>query len=629
MDSKSLHLRRSGLLAGMLALAMLVACGGGQGGYADTGSVASGSEQVSGSDGAVKFEYVLGHFESGVGGLASFDTAGNENNAVTLAASSLHATQGTGTVAATLNANAAMIGLTPLPLTDWREYRSVLVDVYSDKAIAAADIALVTKSGTGWTWCLLPAAQGVKAGAKTTLSFQLDWRQTANCHSGTAAGDVKAVYVKVGGGTGNVVYVDNLRVTKAVRVMALGDSITGAPGCWRKKLLELLPAGSRIDMVGVRRNTVSECGADWDSENAAFGGMRVTTIGPAIGLAGAARTDRVKVSDGVASPGNLEVWLEQTRPDLVMMNLATNDLGNNVAPSTILTGYDTLIAQIRASNPKTRILVAKIGLFNPRTAAWTCIDCSARAAAFNTALDAWAQCATTVDSPVSVVDLATGWAERRMTGDGVHPNAIGHTIMANLWKSAVETSEANFDQTGPGPARWCAGPGPDIANGTASGSTYTITSFKTGLGSFTLLTNAGVPASEARVQLDTLADHATEGAHSASVMIAAQPPGGWTGFASESNGGVADWAGYRYLRFDVRTGDTAFAGSVVVQTIDGDNWTWCESSNANIAPNSAGTLTLDLASCSGAKWAAIGRFQLAITGSPGTFHVDNVRLDAN
>lgn len=625
MDVNSLCQRRAGMLAvaTILVLSMLSACGG-KGGYSDTATVSNGSNQDAVTPGGSKLEFVLADPEGGLDGLASFDTNGIKKDSLSLAVSTQHATRGSASVAATLNADAAMIGRESLPLSDWRGYRSLLVDIYSDRAIVASDIALVTKSGPQWSWCALPAAQGVKAGAKTTLSFPLDWHVNANCDPGVDQASVRAVYLKIGGGAGNVVYVDNFRVTKAVRAMALGDSITGSPGCWRKKLLDGLSATTLIDMVGVRRNA-SDCGGDWDSESAAFGGMRVTTDGASIGLAGARRTDTVKTSDGNAAPGNLEVWLEQTRPDLVMMNLGTNDLGGNATPASILAGYDSLLAQMRASNPKAHLLVAKVGLFNPRTPAWTCPDCPARAAAFNTALDAWAQCATTVDSPVAVVDLATGWDEASMTNDGVHPNDMGHVAMARLWKSSVETGYANFDQMGPRPAGWCSAPGPDIANGTASGGTYTITSFKTDLGSFEVLDNAAKPTADATARLDTVAAHANEGSYSARVTITAQPVGGWTGFASMSNGGVANWSGYKFLKFDVKTADTPFEGSVVVQT--GTGWTWCEGPKMSIGANAAGTVALDLSTCSGADWSMVGRFQLAITGQPGTFYIDNVRLD--
>lgn len=280
MSSNSLRPRRLGLLAAALVLSLLAACGG-KGGYSDTAAVPGNTSQIVDSDVASKFEFVLADFEGGVGGLASFDTAGNASGAVTLAASTLHFTHGAGSVAATLNADAAMIGLTPLPISDWREYRSVLVGVYSDKAIAAADIALVTKSGSGWTWCALPAAQGVTGGAKTTLSFPLDWRQTANCLAGTAAGDVKGVYLKIGGGTGNVVYVNNLRITKAVRVMALGDSITGAPGCWRKKLLEGLrrhPGSTWSVCSGTPIATVARTGTAKTPASVACGSPRLARL---------------------------------------------------------------------------------------------------------------------------------------------------------------------------------------------------------------------------------------------------------------------------------------------------------------------------------------------------------------
>ncbi len=170
-------------------------------------------------------------------------------------------------------------------------------------------------------------------------------------------------------------------------------------------------------------------------------------------------------------------------------------------------------------------------------------------------------------------------------------------------------------------------PNNDIADGTVSGITYTITSFKTGLGSFVAVDNSGADASHsnATLTLDT-ATHGSEGSVSANLTITSMPAGAnpWIGITSKNNGGLADWSPYRYLRFSVTTGVAGYNGEAAIKT--GSGYTWCDAkSPTSIAANSTGTVTLDLTTCSGANLADVKEF-LIYSSTTGTFYIDNVRL---
>jgi lysophospholipase L1-like esterase len=200
----------------------------------------------------------------------------------------------------------------------------------------------------------------------------------------------------------------------AIKIMPLGDSITGNPGCWRAILWNRLQSSgfTNIDFVGTLNN-MNDCGVAFDGDNEGHGGFLATNI---------------------ASQNQLPPWLAATNPDVVMIQLGTNDVWNNIAPATILAAFSTLIDQARANNPNVRVIVAQITPLNPTG----CADCPQRVINFNAAIPAWASAKSTSQSPVTVVDLWTGFDTATDTADGVHPNATtGFQKVANSWYPAI------------------------------------------------------------------------------------------------------------------------------------------------------------------------------------------------
>ncbi|RPA71435.1 SGNH hydrolase [Ascobolus immersus RN42] len=196
-----------------------------------------------------------------------------------------------------------------------------------------------------------------------------------------------------------------------VKIMPLGDSITGNPGCWRATLYNgLVAAGGAyadIDMVGTLDNS-GHCGVPFDGGNEGHGGYLAT---------------------GIADQNQLVPWLAATNPDIVMMMLGTNDVWSAKSPATITTAFSKLVDQMRANNPKMKILVAQILPMTPSG----CNDCNDRVRAFNAVLPDWATSKGTADSPITVVDHFSGINTSTDTGDGVHPNESGSTKIANKW----------------------------------------------------------------------------------------------------------------------------------------------------------------------------------------------------
>ncbi|MFC3381891.1 SGNH/GDSL hydrolase family protein [Couchioplanes azureus] len=194
-----------------------------------------------------------------------------------------------------------------------------------------------------------------------------------------------------------------------VRIMPLGDSITGSPGCWRALLWRRLPA-RRVDFVGTR--PARPCGFAHDGRHEGHSGYLATDV---------------------AARGLLPGWLSATDPDVVMMHLGTNDVWRHRSAAAILAAFTTLVGQMRAANPRMTILVAQVLPMDPAG----CAGCARRVAALNAAVPGWAAALSTPRSPIAVVDQWTGFDTAADTSDGVHPNRAGDRKIAARWYPAL------------------------------------------------------------------------------------------------------------------------------------------------------------------------------------------------
>ncbi len=218
-----------------------------------------------------------------------------------------------------------------------------------------------------------------------------------------------------------------------VRVMPLGDSITGSPGCWRALLWNRLQSAGHTNVDFVGTLGPQGCGQPYDGDNEGHGGYLVTNV---------------------ANQNLLPGWLSATRPDIVLMHFGTNDVWSNIAPATILAAYGRLVDQMRASNPTMRILVAKIIPMAPSS----CPECGQRVVALNSAIDGWAAGKTTGQSPIVVVDQWTGFSTAADTYDGVHPNATGDRKMSDGWYPALVAALTGGPTPTPTPTRTATPP---------------------------------------------------------------------------------------------------------------------------------------------------------------------------
>ncbi|MBB6474789.1 cellulose binding domain-containing protein [Sphaerisporangium rubeum] len=208
-----------------------------------------------------------------------------------------------------------------------------------------------------------------------------------------------------------------------VKIMPLGDSITGSPGCWRALLWNrLVQAGyTGLDFVGTL--PPQGCGVSYDGDNEGHGGALVTNV---------------------ADQNQLPAWLSATNPDIVLMHFGTNDVWSNRPTQTILAAYSKLVDQMRANNPRMKILVAKI---IPMSVS-SCPECGNRVISLNADIPAWAAAKSTSASPIVVVDHWTAFSTAQNTYDGVHPNASGDQKMSDAWYPPLKSLLDGVTPTG-------------------------------------------------------------------------------------------------------------------------------------------------------------------------------------
>lgn len=110
-----------------------------------------------------------------------------------------------------------------------------------------------------------------------------------------------------------------------------------AQGCWRALLWKKLQENNvqNTDFVGTLKG--QGCGFEYDGENEGHGGLLVTDI---------------------ARENMLEGWLRETKPDVVMMHLGTNDVWSDKKPDEIVGAFDKLVDNMRESKATMKILVS-------------------------------------------------------------------------------------------------------------------------------------------------------------------------------------------------------------------------------------------------------------------------------
>ncbi|KAH7402256.1 SGNH hydrolase-type esterase domain-containing protein [Phaeosphaeria sp. MPI-PUGE-AT-0046c] len=200
-----------------------------------------------------------------------------------------------------------------------------------------------------------------------------------------------------------------------IRYMPFGDSITEII-CWRAKLWEKLQSTewATVNWVGSGKTENNCKDTKYDRDNEGHSGFLAIDI---------------------ANKGQLDGWLKTNPADVITMHLGTNDIvQQNKGVTDIIAAFTKLVATMRTSNPKMKIIVAQIipigiGSYNSKIQQ------------LNTAIIPWAQGLNKTESPIWVVDQYTGFSTSDLR-DGVHPNDAGDVKMTNVWYPAILTAFA-------------------------------------------------------------------------------------------------------------------------------------------------------------------------------------------
>ncbi|MGH2565850.1 MAG: SGNH/GDSL hydrolase family protein, partial [Ginsengibacter sp.] len=140
--------------------------------------------------------------------------------------------------------------------------------------------------------------------------------------------------------------------------------------------------------------------------------------------------------------GNLKTWLQIYTPDIVLMELGTNDVFQCRKVKDMIKDLSTIIELLRKKNNNVKIFVAQIPPLGPQ---WSekklCNNDTAYAQVImelNKAIASFTNKDSTPQSPVIAVDQFTGIDPKTDMFDDIHPNEKGEKIMAERWFEKIK-----------------------------------------------------------------------------------------------------------------------------------------------------------------------------------------------
>ncbi len=190
---------------------------------------------------------------------------------------------------------------------------------------------------------------------------------------------------------------------KAIKIMPVGDSITSGassggyrPSLWNK----YVAAGKNVNFVGSARS-----GNLTDQDHEGHAGWRIHQI-----------------------DANIVNWVQQAQPDIVLLMIGTNDMGQSDA-STAHIRLSGLIDNIADTKPGVKIFVASIPLRTDTT------SLTERIATFNAAIPPMVAAKVSEGKDVYFVDIHSVLTAGDLS-DGIHPNGAGYEKVATAWFDA-------------------------------------------------------------------------------------------------------------------------------------------------------------------------------------------------
>jgi len=138
--------------------------------------------------------------------------------------------------------------------------------------------------------------------------------------------------------------------------------------------------------------------------------------------------------------GNITEWLTTYSPDIVLLELGTNDVFQCRTTEEVEKDFTALVQTFRKKNPKIKIIVGNV---LPMGKLWGDKDLCGKGiyskaiTEMNVMFTRFVSQHTTTASPVVLVDLYSGLNDEKYLYDAIHPNNEGEAIMATLWLKAL------------------------------------------------------------------------------------------------------------------------------------------------------------------------------------------------
>jgi hypothetical protein len=218
------------------------------------------------------------------------------------------------------------------------------------------------------------------------------------------------------------------------KVMSLGDSLCAGNITVLRDTVAKTKFGSTIDWVGTKKD-----GAYKDPDNECRGGWSAAQVLQQPGA-------NVRLPSWEGKPGSIGNWVQETKPDVVLMMLGTNDFfGSDVRgdnTSGVLTkSLQGIIDGIFAVRPNARIVVASIPPFK-----WDVqkgVDTSKPKTEANAFLKRYVASLSKKGKRITFLDMHAAIIARMekgeiFNGDGLHFNDEGNKFVAEMWTRALK-----------------------------------------------------------------------------------------------------------------------------------------------------------------------------------------------
>jgi acyl-CoA thioesterase-1 len=220
---------------------------------------------------------------------------------------------------------------------------------------------------------------------------------------------------------------------QTTNILAIGNSITNGiekQNSYRRDLWKLLKQSNfNFDMIGSWSNNAAGDvpNPDFDMDHEGHSGWKASEI--------------LHQPDWDMQRGNLYEWIKGYSPDIVLLELGTNEVFQCITPAEGLRSVTSIIEIIRAKNARVKIFVAQIP---PLGAMWAdkklCGDNISYSQAiinYNDAIRALVAKMNSPGSPVILVDQYSGIHPAIDMNDDIHPNNIGEKKVAMRWYNAI------------------------------------------------------------------------------------------------------------------------------------------------------------------------------------------------